>query len=132
MAIRKQINVHVDGKSFVVKFPNVGQLMDIETYKMGMTNNTYPELLRSGLNKSYVITELVDAVVHFMVLLPEVVKDFNVKNYNDLDPIIAKKLLKPWREEIKPWMDELMKELMRDEEIEIPNVEDVKEGQIDL
>jgi len=113
--IQKTIKVIIEEKEYIVKFPNVGQLLDIENMKMALTNNTYADLVRSNLKTSFFATEIVDAIAHFWVLIPNFRADLDVKSYTDLDPFLAKKLVKIYKTQFQKWYDGLMAELMADE-----------------
>lgn len=112
---QRQIILKIKEFSYPVKFPNVGQLMDIENMKMSLTNGSYADMIRSGLKSSYFNTEIVDTIAHFWVLLPDLRTDLAVKSYTELDPFLAKDLLKVYREQFSPWYEKLMIELMSDE-----------------
>lgn len=137
MALKtKQISFDLEGQRYEIKFPTVGQFIDIENMQMGLTNGNYGELIKSGLKKSYYTVDLVDAISILYVLVPKLREDLNVRSYIDLDMFLAKKLVKVFKTDIKPWFDELLAELMIDDDIpepEIPNVkQETKEGDINL
>jgi len=110
--LQKQKQIIIEGNSYNIEFPNVGQYLDIENMKMMLTNNTYSALLQSRLRTAYFAIDLVDAISVMYILIPGLRKDLNVKNYNELDTFMAKKIVKVYQEQIKPWYDELMNDLL--------------------
>jgi hypothetical protein len=84
-------------------------------------------MLRSGLKSAYFTTELVDTISFFWVLIPEIRQDLEVKSYVDIDPFIAKNLIKVYREQFKPWYENLYSELIKDEiGNDVPKIEEDK------
>jgi hypothetical protein len=133
--LQKNLVFKLDKNQYELKFPNVGQYMDIENMRIGLTNGAYTEMLRTGLKSSYFNIDLVDAISILYVLVPNLRNDLNVTNYNELDVFMAKKIEKAYKNEIKPWYDSLMDKLLADEEIpeEIqPKYEEVDQEVIDL
>lgn len=110
--LQKQKQIIIEGNSYNIEFPNVGQYLDIENMKMMLTNNTYSALLQSRLRTAYFAIDLVDAISVMYILIPGLRKDLNVKDYNELDTFMAKKIVKVYQEQIKPWYDELMNDLL--------------------
>lgn len=118
--LQKNLIFKLEGTSYEVKFPNVGQVIDMENMKMSLTNGGYVEMLRSGLKTSYFVIDLVDSVSFLYILVPSLREDLNVRDYNELDPFMAKKIVKVYKSQIKPWFDGLMDELLSDDDIEQP------------
>ena len=108
----------LEGVQYEITFPNVGQYLDIENMKMALTNNTYSTMLQSRLRSSFFALDLVDSISIMYILVPSLRKDLNVKEYTELDPFMAKKLISVYQKQIKPWYDELMAELLDLEPIE--------------
>lgn len=125
---QKTIQFTLEGNKYDAKFPNVGQYLDIENMKMALTNNSYSDMIRSGLKTSYFAIDLVDSLSFLYVMVPTLREDLNVRNYNDLDPFMAKKIVKVYKAQIKPWYDDLMTELLKEEDIPEPIKPSKKEG----
>lgn len=98
-------------KSFVVGFPNVGQLIDLESLKQALTSNRYGVMAASGVASMYYALDMVDAIAFFQVCVPEVAKYYNIKNYTSLEPEKISDLVKVYQDEIRPWFDNIMNEL---------------------
>ncbi len=136
--LQKNLVFKLDGNQYEIKFPNVGQYMDIENMRIGLTNGAYVDLIRTGLKSAHFQVDLVDAISVLYVLVPNLRGDLNVTNYNDLDVFTAKKIVNVYKRDIKPWFEGLMEELLKDEEIPEPiqpkkkKNEEAKQGHIDL
>lgn len=96
---------------FIAKFPNVGQIIDIESYKQGLTNGRYGQMAASGIRSQYYALDLIDAIVFFQVMVPEVGKYFDISNYASIPLDKAKKFIEVYQAEIKPWFEKTMDEL---------------------
>ncbi len=120
--IQKTLIFKLDSATYTLKFPNVGEYMDIENMRIALTNGAYTDMLRTGLKSAHFAVDLVDAMSILYVLAPTLRTDLSVSNYNDLDLFLAKKVVKAYKEQIKPWFDKIMDELLKDEDVPAPLV----------
>ena len=111
MALQRQKKFSIGNKSFIADFPNVGQIIDLESMKQVLTNNKYGQMAASGITSMYYALDLVDAISFFHVVVPEVAKYYDIKNYASLQIDKVKDLLDAYQKEIKPWFDKTLKEL---------------------
>lgn len=111
--IQKSKSISVEGVSYELKFPKVGQYLDIENMKMMLTNGMYADMLQSRVTTAFYAVELVDAISLFYVMIPQLRDDLNVKNYNELDSFLAKKIVSVYRKQVKEWYDGLLDELLK-------------------
>lgn len=111
MAIERQKKFTINGATFVAKFPNVGQLIDLESFKQALTSNRYGQMAASGVASMYQALDLVDAIAFYQVVVPEVGKRFDIKNYTQMELDEIKSIIDVYQNEIKPWFDGTMLEL---------------------
>lgn len=104
-------NFKIGERSFIAKFPNVGQLIDLESYKQSLTNGRYGQMAPSGIRSQYYALDLIDAIVFFQVVTPEVGKYFDISNYANISLEKAKPLIEVYQTEIRPWFESTMNEL---------------------
>jgi hypothetical protein len=104
-------NITLFGNDYIVKFPNVGQLMDIESMKMALTNNNYSEWAFSGLKIHIFQLDIADAISYLSVLIPELKNDLGLKNWRELDALRSKKLVEEFKKSFIPWFKPLLDEL---------------------
>lgn len=109
--IEREFGFTIDGKKFTVKFPNVGQLIDLESLKQALTNNKYGAMAASGIASMYYVLDVVDAIAFYQVCVPSVAKHYDVKNYTAMAPDEIKELVDVYQKEIRPWFDKSMKVL---------------------
>lgn len=98
-------------KKFTAKFPNVGQIIDMESLKQALTQSRYGQMAMSGIKSQYFALDLVDAISFFQVVVPEVGKYFDITNYTSLSIDKTNDLLKAYTEVIRPWFNETLNEL---------------------
>ena len=98
-------------KSFVVEFPNVGQILDIESMKQALTNNRYGIMAKSDIKSMYYALDVVDAVSFLTVVAPEVGRYFNVGNYLSLSPEKVQEFVDVYQKDIYPWYAKTLEEL---------------------
>lgn len=111
MALQRQKKFNIGEKSFIAQFPNVGQIIDIESLKQALTNGRYGSMVASGIVSMYYALDLVDAVAFFQVVVPDVAKYYDIKNYTLLSIDKIKDLVDAYINDIKPWFEETMNEL---------------------
>ena len=122
-AVQNQKMLNVMGNDYIVKFPNVGQLMDMESMKMALTNNNYANMAFSGLKIHIFQLDLADAISCLSVLIPDLKSNLDIKNWRELDALRAKKIVEVYRESFLPWFKPLLDELTKIEEDE-PKTDD--------
>lgn len=118
--IQREIKFSFQDKTFAAKFPNVGQMIDMESLKQALTRGKYGQMAQSGVAYAYYALDLVDAIAFFQVCVPAVSKFFEIKDYTELDLKIAEELVRAYRDEIKPWYDTTLRD--------IRNVAPIEEG----
>lgn len=109
--IERSKTFHVGEKTFEAKFPNVGQIIDMESLKQALTNNRYGVMAASGIASMYMALDMVDAIAFLQVCVPSVAKYYDIKNYTALEPEKIQDLVTAYTQEIKPWYDSVMNEL---------------------
>lgn len=98
-------------KSFIAQFPNVGQIIDIDSMKQALSSNRYGVMAASGVQSAYFALDLIDAIAFFAIVCPEVGKHFDIANYASMQIDEINDILKAYTEDIRPWYEETMKEL---------------------
>lgn len=111
MDLKTQITLNLNGNDYIVKFPTVGQFIQIEAQKSLLTRNQYGALIVTGTKVATKALDFVDMIAYFSVLIPEIddiKKDAKVDLFS-LDILDAKEMLKVYTKEFKPWLDSWMK-----------------------
>jgi len=100
------------GNDYIVKFPNVGQMIDIENNKMSLTNGRYADMAMSPLKIQIFQLDITDMISYFAILIPQIKEDLGLKNWRDMDAILAKELVKTFKKDFIPWFKPLNNELL--------------------
>lgn len=106
----------IDGASYNVKFPTVGQYIEIQNLKVALSNGNYEQMALSQFKGLVFSARLIDVISTFSVLVPTLLNDLSVKSYTNLDPILAKKLVKVFEKDFQPWYQEWLKILFEEDE----------------
>lgn len=113
--IEREIAITYNDKKFIVKFPNVGQLMDIESLKMALTGGKYGTFAASGIKSMYFVLDMVDAISFFSVMCPRL-KNFITQedvdvDYTQMKPESVKPLVDIYKKDVMPWYNKIMTNL---------------------
>ena len=113
--IEREITISYHGKKFQVKFPNVGQLIDIESLKNALTGGKYGSFAASGVKSMYFILDIVDTIAFLTVMCPKL-KNFITEeedgiDYTQMKPETVKTLVTVYKEQILPWYSKIMGQL---------------------
>lgn len=77
------IVVKIQGVSYTIPFPKVGQLLAIENEKNRLSSGTYSDYARFD-DSGWIARTIIDAMATFTVLCPQLIKDLNL-SWRDLD-----------------------------------------------
>jgi len=114
MSLEASVNVKIGEKTYQIKFPTVGQVMDIESKKVLLSGDTYREQVRTGTKASTFNLDLIDTVSHFMVLIPELRLDLDEKSLLSMSALKSTALIKAYLRDFRPWYNEFLKQLYSD------------------
>jgi isopentenyldiphosphate isomerase len=120
--------INILGESYQVNFPNMGGLQDIEAFKIAYTNGKYIDMALSGLKMHEFMLDVTDAVSYFSVLIPDLRKNLEIKNWRDLDTETAKKLVKAYKSEFLPWFKPMVDNLCKYDVEESDDVSEQNQG----
>lgn len=111
MELQRQKKFTIGEKTFIANFPNIGQIIDLESLKQALTGNRYGQMAASGIASMYYALDLVDAIAFYQIVVPEVAKYYDIRNYASLSVDKSKALVEAYQQQIKPWFDETLNEL---------------------
>ena len=103
--------VKIDGNDYIINFPNVGQMIEIEQLKLAYTNGRYIEFAMSNLVNHIFILDFVDAVSYLSILIPELKKDLGIEEYTKMDSEKTKEIIRAYKEEFIPWFKPILEDL---------------------
>jgi tRNA-dihydrouridine synthase len=119
--LKKTITIKVKENEYEVKFPNNGQLMDIESMKQVLSKGHMDSMLISRNAQSNLVYITIDMISTFTILIPGLIKDLRVDSLLDLDPIETKELRKIYVEQYHEWFNKWMDEINSDIEVKHPD-----------
>ena len=99
------------GVKVIVKFPNVGQMIDIEALKQAYTSNRYGVMAVAGVKTTNLALDYVDAISFIQTCVPHIKRMVEIKDYSSMDAMTACELIKYWKEEVEPWYAKCLQEL---------------------
>lgn len=109
--IEREKKIVIGEKTFVITFPNVGQIITLEATKQALTDNRYGQMAASGVASMYYALDLVDTIAFFQVCGTEVLKYFDVRNAASVSPDKLEKFVEVYANQVKPWFDKTFAEL---------------------
>lgn len=109
--IERSKKITIGEKSFVVNFPNVGQMIDIESMKQSLTGNRYGSMASSGIASMYMALDVVDTISFLSVCVPDMAKYYNIQDYATLPADKMNQYVKIYKEELLPWYNKILMEL---------------------
>lgn len=109
--IEREKKITIGERTFIVSFPNVGQIIALESTKQALTDNRYGQMAASGVASMYYALDLVDTVAFFQVCGTDVLKHYDIRNAASVAPDKLEMFVRVYAEQIKPWLDETFKAL---------------------
>lgn len=117
-AFNNTINLSVNDKSYMLKYPTVGQVLMIENLKIVLSGGIYGDLVENSKHATTVnLLNLIDAVSYFTVLSPEMTSDFDLKQFDKIDIKTQMQLRLAYVEQFWPWFADIEDKLL--EEIKV-------------
>jgi len=110
--LSREIEITIIGKTVIARFPNIGQMIQIEQSKQILTDGRYAIMAYAGLKTTTLMLDLVDSISYFANVIPDFYKTLGVANHTslmemDLDSIIISDMLKEYKEKYSPFFNEL-------------------------
>jgi hypothetical protein len=102
----KQISVTIQGNTYQIQFPSVGQIIDIETRKSALSAGQYSKFVDLGTIGAFLAKNYVDVISVFSILIPQLLKDLRKESLFDLSPIEMVELTEIYNKQYSPWYNE--------------------------
>lgn len=130
--LKIQIKVGEAERVYDVKFPSVGDYINVESRKAQLAvprtslfdqSTQYLNLIRQGTISSNMALDLVDMTAWFEVCIPNLMKDTvgNIQSIEELDIMDAKPLLDAYKKQFLPWKtkwEEIFQGITKEESVE--------------
>lgn len=93
------------GKSFEIKYPNSGQMIDIAVLKAKLSDNQYTSLISQYSVEAPLAVKLVDAFSFLRVVCPSFIDNLATKSFYDLEVHESIEIVHAYDEKIFPWIE---------------------------
>jgi hypothetical protein len=95
-----------EGETYQVRYPDNGQVMDIEANKVSLSSGKYLDWLRMSQLSGTAVNALniCDMIATVSVLIPGLKKRLRVESLMRLTPLQTRKLSKAFGDTILPWL----------------------------
>lgn len=120
----RELSIKVEDNSYVIKYPNTGQFLQIESMKISLTQDKYNSMVTGSTVSSQMARYTTDMIAFLSVCCPQMKKDLKVDTFSELDAIANKKILSIYIKTILPWLFE-WEELLNAEDEEVKKEETV-------
>lgn len=111
--MKREITISIDDRDYVVKYPNVGQFIDMGARESSMSRGTGSDMMFSGIPDQEEAYVYIKVVCFFETCCPDVIKDLKVKRITELDPVDFQKFSKAYSQDILPWLNEVKEEIQK-------------------
>lgn len=101
----RELSFKLEGKDYLMKFPNTGELMEIAIMRARLSGGKYDMLSNTQILGDKLAQFSIDTIVHFSILSPDLLKNLNVKSYLDLELMDMKKIITLYIKEVLPWLN---------------------------
>lgn len=114
--MRKATILKINENDYNVKFPNVGEFIEIESMKLSFTKGRYVMMAQSDLQAHKFALDMADAISYLSILIPELKSDLGIKGWWEADTEVAKTLIKVFQKQFVPWFKPILEDLYKYEE----------------
>ncbi len=90
--------------SYTIKYPNNGQLLDIESTKSLLTRQQYHSIAQGEQVSAQRARVTTDWIAFMSICCPDLKKELLINSFSELDQISSKKILLVYIKEILPWL----------------------------
>lgn len=107
-------SVEFRGTKFNVRFPNVGQMLDIENLKTAYSGGRYGIMLASGVKSMLYAVDTIDAIVFVEICAKQIYDIVHLQQGQSLMNIgagLAAEITSWYKSQIYPWYSSLMAQL---------------------
>ena len=119
----EQTIVKIGETSHTIPFPNVSQIMQIESLRMSLSSGKYGEMVEAATKSSMSNLDLVDTIATFTVMIPSLAKQLGKTSIGTMEMRESIQLIVAYKKQYLPWFNgindaikEDLDKLMADEE----------------
>lgn len=117
----KKLRLNIKGIEYLISFPNVGQMIDIEQLKLAYTQGKYVEFAMSNLMNHVFVLDFTDSICYLSTLIPELKDDMKITNWTQMSAEDTKEIMKAYKNQFLPWFKPLLDDLYSYNRQEVEN-----------
>lgn len=95
--------IKIEENQYEVKFPNMGQIIEIEAKKVAISLDKYSAMINNPTVGTNLALDFIEAISYISVLIPQLTKDLKVNSLFELDMISSVVITNCYKYEILPW-----------------------------
>lgn len=111
-----QKTIKIQDNSYSLKYPTVGQMIDIKVLENQLSKGTLKDCLVNGLYDDIDVYLAVKTIAHVSVLIPSLKKDLKVDDILNIQFDDFQELIEVFNTEIFPWLEEWKKNFRKTQE----------------
>lgn len=101
--------IKLSGNTYTLKYPTIGQVVDIETWKLTISKGKYLQMVGAGnLKAMEEALDYVDMCSYFLVLCPDLIRDAKV-DLTSLDTLDSVEIMDVYKTQFVPWWNNYLK-----------------------
>lgn len=112
----EQKTIKIQGKSYEIKYPTVGEYYTIESLKQTLSLGIYNTMAKSNVTTAIHACDMIDLEATLAILCPNLITDLKVESIKDLGLKDYVELKRVYVKEVFPFLKEIEKLLSDIEE----------------
>lgn len=101
--MNETLNFVVNGNSYLINFPTVGDYYAIEASKQSLSLGFYNSLSESSVLSAYNATDMIDIEATLTILCPQLIKDLKCESFKKLGIKDYLMIKQAYIEQFVPW-----------------------------
>lgn len=114
----KQLTFKVGENEYTTKFPNNGQLMQMQSLKHSLTGGQYNSFVAGLTVADQTERFAADMTAFFITCVPDMKKDLKIESFSQIEAMDRKLLLQVYVKQVLPWLTAWEDWLNSDEEVQ--------------
>ena len=114
--MNRELTVTAGGRNYTVKYPNVGQLIDIATRESNLSRGAIKDLMFSGLADQQDAYVYIKVIAFVEVMLPKLIDDLKVETLLELAPEDFQQLTQVYLKDILVWLNAWKEKMQKPQE----------------
>lgn len=101
------VQMEIQGKTYTVSYPNVGEYCRIEALKQQLSNTSYGLMMSAGTVSANHALDMIDIHASLMVLAPQLINDLKIEDFSKLGIADYKIIRDEYIAKVTPFFNEI-------------------------